>query len=175
MQGTPPGLNTAGLLAAIQRSRWTTAVEPLEALQEDIRTALEKHCPHAKPCPQVRHEWSPRAAELLAGSQRAQRRFTASSHPQDYETYQYLSNQLARKLLKSRRDSWHRFLAECTTNPKDVLRRNIWRMSSWSKRVASATHCPKYDRTALIRETELRCSATSSRDQTVHRPQQSGS
>jgi hypothetical protein len=38
-------LNTAGLLTAIQCSRWTTAVEPLKALQEDIRTAIKKHCP----------------------------------------------------------------------------------------------------------------------------------
>ena len=61
-------INKQGLCSAIQELPWASAVQPLEALQEAIQTALEEHCPKARPSKHARREWSPWAAELLAGA-----------------------------------------------------------------------------------------------------------
>lgn len=127
-------LDTAGFLKAVRASTWAAAEQPLEALQTNLREALEQYCPKAKSGGLARPEWTPRAAELLAGARQARRRYQATAHPHDHHALQQLSRQLTRELIKGRRSLWRRFLEECTTDPKDTIRKNLWRISRWSKR-----------------------------------------
>jgi hypothetical protein len=57
--------------------------QTLEGLQTQIRGTLERVCPRARPSTWARPDWSPKAAELLAGSRRARRRYTARGTQED--------------------------------------------------------------------------------------------
>jgi hypothetical protein len=70
-------LDQATFLQKVQRLEWATTPDPLETLQKGIQEALKDHCPRARPSQQARHEWTPRAAELLAGARQARRRYHA--------------------------------------------------------------------------------------------------
>jgi exonuclease III len=76
-------LNGPALIADVERSAWHASADPLTALQTAIQEGLNKHCPRARPSPQARRNWSPRAAELLAGARQAKRRYSATHQPED--------------------------------------------------------------------------------------------
>ena len=61
-------LDQTAFLQSICCLEWISAPEPLEALQKGIQKAFKEHCLRARPSQQARHEWTPRAAELLAGA-----------------------------------------------------------------------------------------------------------
>ena len=93
-------INKWGLCSAIQELPWASAVQPLEALQEAIQTALEEHCPKARPSKHARREWSPQAAELLAGTQQVRHWYNAHNQPQDLQSHKTFSNLLKKELKR---------------------------------------------------------------------------
>ena len=114
-------INEQGLCSAIQKSPWIAATQLLEALQETVQIALEEHCPTARPSKQARREWSPRAAELLAGARQARRWYNAHNQPQDLQSHKTLTNLLKKELKRVSRDNWRRFVDEFSANPSSGL------------------------------------------------------
>jgi exonuclease III len=84
-------LNAQGLCAAIKEASWATATEPLTSLQETVQAALNKHCPKAQPSKYAKRDWSPKAAELLAGARQARRRYNPYNQPYDRQSHKTLS------------------------------------------------------------------------------------
>lgn len=109
----------------------------LKDLQHLIQEGLIKHCPVAKPSTRARLEWSPAASELLAGSRRARRRYTATGNQEAlWESY-HLAGRLKKELRKNARANWRRFTE---TLSQDKGKSNIWRMARWSKGTACEKH-----------------------------------
>lgn len=144
-------LDRKGLEHYIVNSAWDSHPQPLQALQEELITALSKYCPRAKPAPQARRDWSPRATELLAGARRARRRYNTSLLQQDLQSAKALSNQLKKEIRRANRSLWRTFISELTERAEHRQSRNIWKLSRWSRRVAGKTqadpHLPPLRRT----------------------------
>ncbi|KAF2191894.1 hypothetical protein K469DRAFT_746285, partial [Zopfia rhizophila CBS 207.26] len=132
-------LDTRGFLQDIKNLKWTTAPEPLEALQKGIAYALEIHCPHARPSPQARRTWSSRAAQLLAGVRQARRRYHDHGENHDRQSYKALSNQLQKEIRRVGRNNWRRFVQEFTADPTKPYNKGLWTLSRWSRKSANAT------------------------------------
>jgi len=56
----------------------TTPEATLEDIQRTISNCLDEYCPKVKPSKHTRREWSPVAAQLLAGLRRARRQYSAT-------------------------------------------------------------------------------------------------
>jgi Reverse transcriptase (RNA-dependent DNA polymerase)/Endonuclease-reverse transcriptase len=139
-------IDEQGLRSAIQELPWASTAQPLEALQEVVQTALEKHCPKARPSKQARRDWSPRAAELLAGARQARRRYNAHNQPQDLQSHKTLANLLKKELRRVSTANWRRFVSEFTASPS-----GLWTLARWSRRNAGKPqadpHLPALRRT----------------------------
>lgn len=127
-------LDIRGLQADIEATPQETT---LEDLQRTIKESLKKHCPTARPSKRARPEWSPAASELLVGSRRARRRYTATGNQEAlWESY-HLAGKLKQELRKNAKANWRRYM-ESLTQGKG--KNNIWRMARWSKKTACEKH-----------------------------------
>ena len=112
----PPALRRSNRFA-IKKAEWgkiAEAVQPAcwvdsdphvaaQNLQRTMGEALEKYCPVVNPSDWARPEWSPRAAELLAGARRSRRRFQRTRSEGDKEEWKRQQNQLQQELRRNRR------------------------------------------------------------------------
>ena len=133
-------LDIEGLSKAVSSSGWEHREDPLAALQEQIEQALPLYCPKARPSPRARPDWSPRAAELLAGVRQARRRHTAGHSEDDRREAKHLSNQLKQEMRRNARNNWRRLVDELTRESKQDNKRGLWRLSRWSRRAAGKQH-----------------------------------
>jgi hypothetical protein len=146
-------LDITKFITTVVENPWKNAPEPLSALQQAIYSALVEHCPLTRPSPQARRNWSPLAAELLAGARRARRRYHTTLRQEDLISQKALSNRLKQELRRTSRNSWRRYIEESTTesaaNPHN---KGLWRLARWSKRSAEKSqadpHLPALRRQA---------------------------
>ena len=132
-------LKIEGLSRAVEESGWQSKPNPLEALQETLERLLPEFCPRAKPSPRARPNWSPKAAELLAGVRHARRKLNADHDPEDLRQLKHLSNQLKHEMRRNARASWRRLVEELT-NSSQRDGKGLWRLSRWSRRAAGKPH-----------------------------------
>jgi hypothetical protein len=117
----------------IKNSAWETTQQPLTTLQQTIQKALKIHCPKTQPSQYARANWSPRAAELLAGQRRARARHTKSGLPQDLLAYKLFQNSLKKEIRKNTRLNWRKAIEEITDAGAKGMR-GLWKLSRWSKK-----------------------------------------
>ena len=122
--------------AALVGSHWEESEAPLVAIQQGIAAALQANCPKARPSVYARREWSPRAAELLAGARHARRRYTTNHREEDLQSHKTLANQLKKEIRRAGRTNWRRMLEEVTSNPAKPYNEGLWGLSRWSRRSA---------------------------------------
>ena len=103
-------LNLPGLRQALKRTKWEEDPNPLYSLQKHLEELLPRYCPKSRPSLRARTEWSPRAAELLAGARRAKRRYTAYHQVEDLVSSKAFANQLKHEVRRNSRSSWRRFV-----------------------------------------------------------------
>ena len=89
----------------------------LEDIQKTISKCLEEYCPKVRPSKHARREWSPEAAQLLAGTRRVKRQYSATGEAHHHQSYKALKNRLKQTIRKENRNSWCRFLEETSLNP----------------------------------------------------------
>jgi len=133
-------LDREGLATALQKTGWHQSDNPLESLHQALEALLPQYCPKAKPCLRARPDWSPKAAELLAGARRARRRHTATHQQEELNEYKHLSNQLKREIRRTARANWRRLVESLTGDQRLPYNRGLWRLSRWSRRVAGKQH-----------------------------------
>jgi hypothetical protein len=127
----------------IRHTEWETAEEPIAALQDTIRQALEDYCPKARPSIRANPHWSPEASEFLAGTRRARRRAHATGEEQDRVAYKSYKNLLKKELARVSRANWRRFVEESTaTTDNSPHNKGLWRLSKWSRQTAGKTQAP---------------------------------
>jgi hypothetical protein len=107
----------------------------MEGLQTAIGDALEALCPKVKPSDWARPDWSPQAAEYLAGARRARRRYRSSGDPVDRREWKSAQNSLKREIRKNGRTRWRQFMEEITQDDNGPNKhKGLWKMSKWSRK-----------------------------------------
>jgi Reverse transcriptase (RNA-dependent DNA polymerase)/Endonuclease-reverse transcriptase len=133
-------LDRQALVNEVRTSAWERAPNPLGALQESIEQALQAHCPRSRPSLWARPDWSPRAAELLAGVRRARRRYTTAHIEEDRQEAKHLSNQLKKEMRRNARNHWRRVVQDVSEAARQGGKKGLWKLSQWSRKVAGKPH-----------------------------------
>jgi Reverse transcriptase (RNA-dependent DNA polymerase) len=133
-------LDSKGLQEALEATGWQHSTRPLESLQEALETHLPRHCPKAKPSERARLDWSPHAAELLAGARRARCRYTITNYLEDRQDSRRLSNQLRREIKRVSYANWRNLVSTLIADQKHGKNKGLWRLSKWSRRTAGRPH-----------------------------------
>jgi len=102
------------------------------------------YCPKTRPSKWARPNWTPRAAELLAGTRRARRRYNASGAEHDRMAHKELQHQLQKELRRVSRANWRRFVEKFTSSPTSLHNKNLWTLSRWSRRYAGKPQAPMH-------------------------------
>ena len=67
-------------------------------------------------CILARREWSPEAAQLLAGARRARRQYSATGEAHHHQSHMALKNRLKKIIRKEGKNNWRRFLEKITSD-----------------------------------------------------------
>lgn len=105
-------------------------------LQEGLGRCLARLAKRARPSEWARHEWSPKAAEHLAGARRARRRMGRDSDPEAVREWKMQRNCLQREMRSNRRTSWRKYVEEATSNeenPDKPKNKGLWKLARWSR------------------------------------------
>lgn len=108
----------------------------ISALQHGIQECLEKHARHARPSDRARPEWSPKAAEYLAGARRARKQMAATQDPENTIQWKSMRNKLRNEMRSNRRAHWRRYVDEATSNeghPDHPHNKGLWKLSKWGR------------------------------------------
>lgn len=106
-------------------------------LLETIHTALSNHCPRIRPSDWSRPEWSPVAAELLAGARRARNQYRRTRNPDDAVEWKHMRNALRREMRSNARTRWRKLintLTEDEGHPDHPHNKGLWKLNKWSRK-----------------------------------------
>ena len=131
--------NWEKIAEAVQPTAWANG-SPHEAarnLQRVMGEALEKYCPKANPSDWARPEWSPKAAELLAGARQSRREYQRTGCRESEKQWKRQRNQLQQEMRRNGRTRWRKLVEELTDeagHQGHPHNRGLWRLSRWSRR-----------------------------------------
>jgi len=86
----------------------------IKNLIESIHAALSRHCRRVRPSDWSRPEWSPKAAELLAGARQAKARHRRTRNPEDAIEWKRMRNALKREMRSNARTRWRKLINTLT-------------------------------------------------------------
>ena len=132
-------LDRTGFLMQIERAGWESAEEPLEALQQALRAAVEQHCPRTRKSKQALHKWSPDTSRLVQDARQARRRYNATGSQWDALRYKQRSNMMKKAIRRDGRAAWRVFLEDVAHDKESDNNNALWRISKWSRRAAGET------------------------------------
>ena len=126
-----------GFVAEAAKIQWGGApAQAIVALQEGLGRCLDQYAKRAKPSDRARHDWSPQAAEFLAGARRARARMAQGGDPDAHREWKQQRNRLRSEMRSNRRTSWRKNIEEATRNeenPDKPRNRGLWQLARWSR------------------------------------------
>ncbi|KAI0991200.1 hypothetical protein K3495_g16987, partial [Podosphaera aphanis] len=130
--------------SVIRDSGWAQAQEPLVALQDCLKMALNLHCPRTRQSPHTKAAWSERAALLLAGARRARRQALTTGEDHDEYRAKSLRQEFKNEVRRLQRSSWRKFVARVSGTEGGLHNKGLWKITRWAKRRANPQQGPPH-------------------------------